>query len=95
MKLNSIFAPLPVSLHPVAQRTSEQANIVAESTVTGANDAAQSAVDGVENAALASGLVSAVSDVKSHDKPSNRPISFYFSFKSVCDLNCVSKCYCS
>uniref|UniRef100_A0A3Q3WD97 Gamma-synuclein n=1 Tax=Mola mola TaxID=94237 RepID=A0A3Q3WD97_MOLML len=86
---NKTMEGVVTSVNTVAQRTSEQANIVAESAVTGANEVAQSAVDGVENAAMAGGLVNAVSDVRSHDKPSNRPISFYFSFKSVCDLNHV------
>lgn len=50
------------SCFPVAHKTTEQANIIADTTVTGANEVAQSAVEGVENAAVASGLVSLVSD---------------------------------
>ncbi len=65
--LISILGLLPVSCHPVAQKTNEQANIVADSAVTGANEVAQATVEGVENAAVASGFVSAVSDVMSHD----------------------------
>lgn len=53
---------LPVSCVPVAHKTTEQANIIADTAVTGANEVAQSAVEGVENAAVASGLVSMVSD---------------------------------
>lgn len=53
---------LPVSCVPVAHKTTEQANIMADTAVVGANEVAQSAVEGVENAALASGLVSLVSD---------------------------------
>lgn len=52
----------------MAQKTTEQANIVADTAVSGANEVAQAAVEGVENAAVASGFVSAVSDViMSHD----------------------------
>lgn len=47
----------------MAQKTTEQANIVADSAVSGANEVAQAAVEGVENAALASGFVSTVSIV--------------------------------
>jgi len=46
-------------LSPVSQKSTEQANAAADS----ANEAAQAAVDGVENAAVASGFVSAVSEV--------------------------------
>lgn len=53
---------LPVSCVPVAHKTTEQANIIADTAVVGANEVAQSAVEGVENAAVASGLVSMVSD---------------------------------
>lgn len=54
----------------VAQKTTEQANIVADSAVSGANEVAQAAVEGVENAAVASGFVSMVSGlVVSHDPP--------------------------
>lgn len=53
---------LPVSCCSVAQKTTEQANIIAETAVTGANEVAQSAVEGVENAAMTSGLVKSVSD---------------------------------
>lgn len=53
---------LCVSFVPVAHKTTEQANIVADTAVSGANEVAQSAVEGVENAAVASGLVSLVSD---------------------------------
>lgn len=53
----------PVSCRPVAQKTSEQANMVADTAVAGANEVAQAAVDGVGDAAVASGLVSVVSDV--------------------------------
>lgn len=53
---------LPVSCFPVAHKTTEQANIIADTAVSGANEVAQSAVEGVENAAVASGLVSLVSD---------------------------------
>ncbi|KAJ3610245.1 hypothetical protein NHX12_022339 [Muraenolepis orangiensis] len=59
MMLNNMSS-LPVSCGlPVANKTTEQANIVADSAVTGANEVAQATVDGVENAALASGLVKA------------------------------------
>lgn len=52
----------------MAQKTTEQANVVADSAVSGANEVAQAAVEGVETAAVASGFVSAVSDViMSHD----------------------------
>lgn len=47
----------------MAQKTTEQANIVADSAVSGANEVAQAAVEGVENAAVASGFVSTVSFV--------------------------------
>lgn len=53
---------LSVSCVPVAHKTTEQANIIADTAVSGANEVAQSAVEGVENAAVASGLVSLVSD---------------------------------
>lgn len=53
---------LPVSCVPVAHKTTEQANIIADTAVSGANEVAQSAVEGVENAAVASGLVSMVSE---------------------------------
>lgn len=53
---------LPVSCVPVSHKTTEQANIMADTAVAGANEVAQSAVEGVENAAVASGLVSLVSD---------------------------------
>lgn len=62
------FAFWPFATHyvnscfPVAHKTTEQANIIADTTVAGANEVAQSAVEGVENAAVASGLVSLVSD---------------------------------
>lgn len=69
--LNSILGLLPVSCCPVAQKTNEQANIVADTAVTGANEVAQATVEGVESAAVASGFVSTVSDVMSHD-PSHR-----------------------
>lgn len=52
---------LPLSGCSVAQKTTEQANIIADTAVAGANDVAQSAVEGVENAAMASGLVKSVS----------------------------------
>lgn len=45
----------------VAQKSNEQANIVADSAVSGANEVAQATVEGVENAALASGFVTKVS----------------------------------
>lgn len=61
------MSPLPISCCPVAQKTTEQANIIANTAVAGANEVAQAAVDEVGNAAVASGLVSAVSDVMSHD----------------------------
>ena len=48
---------------PVAQRTTDQANIVADTTVAGANEVAQQTVDGVENAAVSTGLVNPVSHV--------------------------------
>lgn len=48
---------------PVAQKSTEQANVVADTAVAGANEVAQATVEGVENAALASGLVKKVSDV--------------------------------
>jgi hypothetical protein len=51
-----------VLLCPVAQKSTEQANLVADSAVSGANEVAQATVDGVEQAALASGLVKPVSD---------------------------------
>lgn len=47
----------------MAQKTTEQANIVADTAVTGANEVAQATVEGVESAALASGFVKTVSDV--------------------------------
>lgn len=47
----------------MAQKTTEQANIVADTAVTGANEVAQATVEGMENAALASGYVTKVSDV--------------------------------
>lgn len=50
----------PVS---VAQKTTEQANVVADTAVSEANEVAQAAVQGVENAAAATGFVSTVSDV--------------------------------
>lgn len=53
---------LLVSCCSVAQKTTEQANIIADTAVTGANEVAQSAVEGVENAAMASGLVKSVSE---------------------------------
>lgn len=53
---------LPVSYCLVAQKTTEQANIVADTAVSGANEVADLAVEGVENAAMASGLVQPVSD---------------------------------
>lgn len=53
---------LRVSCCSVAQKTTEQANIIADTAVSGANEVAQSAVEGVENAAMASGLVKSVSD---------------------------------
>lgn len=53
---------LPVSCCLVAQKTTEQANIVADTAVSGANEVAHSAVEGVENAAMSSGLVQPVSD---------------------------------
>lgn len=58
----SEMVSLPVSCCSVAQKTTEQANIIADTAVAGANEVAQSAVEGVENAALASGLVKSVSD---------------------------------
>lgn len=42
-------------------------DVVADTAVAGANEVAQAAVEGVESAAVASGFVSAVSDVTSHD----------------------------
>lgn len=60
----------------MAQKTTEQANIVADSAVSGANEVAQAAVEGVENAAVASGFVTTVSDlIVSHDpqRPLTRP----------------------
>lgn len=65
--LNSILGHLPVSCCPVAQKSNEQANIVADTAVAGANEVAQATVEGVENAAVASGFVSTVSDVMSQD----------------------------
>lgn len=59
--------PLPASCRPVAQKTTEQANVAADTAVSGANEVAQAAVDEVQNAAVASGFVSMVSDVMSHD----------------------------
>lgn len=47
---------------PVAQKTNEQANVVADTAVSGANEVAQAAVEGVENAAMASGVIGVVSD---------------------------------
>lgn len=40
---------------------------MADEAVTGANEVAQATVQEVENAAVASGLVSVVSDATSHD----------------------------
>lgn len=62
-----IFFLFPVSCRPVSQKTNEQANIIADTAVSGANEVAQATVEGVENAAVASGFVSTVSDVTSHD----------------------------
>uniref|UniRef100_A0A3Q1FJD6 Gamma-synuclein n=2 Tax=Acanthochromis polyacanthus TaxID=80966 RepID=A0A3Q1FJD6_9TELE len=45
-------------VNTVAQKSNEQANIVADTAVTGANEVAQAAVEGVENAAVASGFIS-------------------------------------
>lgn len=47
----------------MAQKTTEQANVVADTAVSGANEVAQATVQGVENAAAATGFVSTVSDV--------------------------------
>ncbi|KAI3362863.1 hypothetical protein L3Q82_001904 [Scortum barcoo] len=44
-------------VNTVAQKTNEQANIVADTAVAGANEVAQATVEGVENAALATGFV--------------------------------------
>lgn len=52
-----------ISCLPVAQKTNEQANVVADTAVSGANEVAQATVQGVENAAAATGFVSTVSDV--------------------------------
>lgn len=56
-----------VSSRSVSQKTTEQANVAADTAVAGANEVAQAAVTEVEDAAVASGLVSKVSDVTSHD----------------------------
>lgn len=53
---------LPVSCCLVAQKTTEQANIVADTAVSEANEVAQLAVEGMENATMASGLGQQVSD---------------------------------
>lgn len=45
----------------VANRTVDQANIVADTAVAGANEVSQATVEGVENVAAASGLVNQVS----------------------------------
>lgn len=60
--LHGRLGSLSVPCCSVAQKTTEQANIIADTAVTGANEVAQSAVEGVENAAMASGLVKSVSD---------------------------------
>lgn len=55
----------PVPLSPVAQRTTDQANIVGDATVAGANELSQQTVEGMENAAVNSGLVNQVSHILS------------------------------
>ncbi|XP_064177061.1 synuclein, gamma b (breast cancer-specific protein 1) isoform X2 [Anguilla rostrata] len=44
-------------VNTVANRTTEQANIVGETAVTSANDLSQKTVEGVENVAASTGLV--------------------------------------
>ncbi|KAK5854433.1 hypothetical protein PBY51_015502 [Eleginops maclovinus] len=44
-------------VNTVAQKSNEQANVVADTAVTGANEVAAVAVEGVENAAVASGFI--------------------------------------
>lgn len=44
-------------VNTVAQRTTDQANIVGDATVTGANELSQQTVEGLENVAVNSGLV--------------------------------------
>ncbi|XP_064790455.1 synuclein-like isoform X2 [Oncorhynchus masou masou] len=44
-------------VNTVAQRTTDQANIVGDATVAGANELSQQTVEGMENAAVNSGLV--------------------------------------
>lgn len=46
----------------VAQKSTEQADMVADSAVSGVKEVAQAAVEGVETAAVASGFVKAVRD---------------------------------
>lgn len=58
-----VFIPFCGFSRSVAQKTTDQANIVAETAVTGANEVAQATVEGVETAVLASGFVATVSDV--------------------------------
>ena len=50
----------PCPLFPVAQRTTDQANIVGDATVAGANELSQQTVEGLENVAVNSGLVNQV-----------------------------------
>ncbi|XP_055758132.1 synuclein-like isoform X4 [Salvelinus fontinalis] len=44
-------------VNTVAQRTTDQANIVGDATVAGANELSQQTVEGLENVAVNSGLV--------------------------------------
>uniref|UniRef100_A0A4W6EP54 Gamma-synuclein n=1 Tax=Lates calcarifer TaxID=8187 RepID=A0A4W6EP54_LATCA len=74
---NKTMEGVVTSVNTVAQKSTEQANIVADTAVSGANEVAQAAVEGVENAAVASGFVSTVSDVTSHD-PRPALMCFYF-----------------
>ncbi|MFT7817158.1 synuclein-like [Arapaima gigas] len=52
----------------VANRTTEQANIVADSAVMGANEMSQKTVEGVENVAASTGFVTPVSACLSHTR---------------------------
>ncbi|KAL4612938.1 synuclein-like [Arapaima gigas] len=64
--LDALQIPLPCaktkegvvsSVNTVANRTTEQANIVADSAVMGANEMSQKTVEGVENVAASTGFV--------------------------------------
>lgn len=46
---------------PVANRTTDQANIVGDAAVASANDLGQKTVEGVENVAASTGMVNPVS----------------------------------